>query len=87
MHYELKHIDFNPNDILYKNIVKNENIGILFIEFANRRRFRINGKAQFSKNKIQIEIQQAFPNCPKYIQARDFLSVEREREQYRTLQN
>lgn len=76
---DIKHIDFNPNDILYKNIVKNENIGILFIEFANRRRFRINGKAQFSKNKIQIEIQQAFPNCPKYIQARDFLSVERER--------
>jgi predicted pyridoxine 5'-phosphate oxidase superfamily flavin-nucleotide-binding protein len=41
------------------------------IDLATRRRMRINGKAErLGEDIIRVQIEQAFSNCPRYIQAR-----------------
>jgi uncharacterized protein len=51
-------------------------IGLLFIELATRRRLRINGSiARINVTGLLIAVQEAFPNCPKYIQRRQIESV------------
>jgi predicted pyridoxine 5'-phosphate oxidase superfamily flavin-nucleotide-binding protein len=46
-------------------------IGTLFIELATRRRLRANGRiAAFDGRSLAVEIDEAYPNCPKYIQRR-----------------
>lgn len=65
---ELVHSD--PNDLFYGNISGNATIGTLFIELETRRRFRINGTISATKNKLDLLVEEAYPNCPKYIQQR-----------------
>jgi len=60
----------DQNDVFFTNIIKNNRIGTLFIELKTRRRFRINGIANDAGNTITVEVQEAYPNCPKYIQQR-----------------
>lgn len=57
-------------DYLLKNLESNQDIGLLIIDLANRRRLRLNGKAEVHQENIQVQIQQVFFNCPKYIQSR-----------------
>lgn len=57
-------------DPLHQNLQTNNNIGLLVIDLANRRRLRLNGKAEVNQEHIKVEIQQVFFNCPKYIQTR-----------------
>jgi predicted pyridoxine 5'-phosphate oxidase superfamily flavin-nucleotide-binding protein len=50
--------------------------GLIAIEFAIRRRFRVNGTlAGVSSHGLIIEADQAFGNCPSYIQQRVFDAV------------
>ncbi len=57
--------------ILHKNLLFNSQLGLLVIDLVSRRRLRLNGKAEINpEGKINLEIQQAFFNCPKYIQIR-----------------
>jgi predicted pyridoxine 5'-phosphate oxidase superfamily flavin-nucleotide-binding protein len=50
-------------------------IGFLGIDFSNRRRNRANGKiGRMDKNRIEIEVDQSFGNCPKYIQIRELVA-------------
>ncbi|WP_159474933.1 pyridoxamine 5'-phosphate oxidase family protein [Dyadobacter sp. 3J3] len=73
----LLNVDFlnsNPDDIFWKNILNNSSIGLLFIELASRRRFRVNGNITKPDKLWKIEIEQAYPNCPKYIQKRKSIS-------------
>ncbi|NMG19064.1 pyridoxamine 5'-phosphate oxidase family protein [Brasilonema bromeliae] len=66
-------IDANliPDVVLKQNLYSNSQIGLLVIDLANRRRLRLNGKAEIQpEGKIIVQIQQAFFNCPKYIQIR-----------------
>ncbi len=62
------------SDPLFQNLLVHPQIGILVIDLENRRRLRLNGKAQLStggrQNKITIQLQEVFFNCPKYIQTR-----------------
>jgi predicted pyridoxine 5'-phosphate oxidase superfamily flavin-nucleotide-binding protein len=47
-------------------------VGLLVIEFAARRRVRLNGTLTASgRNLLRIEVEQAYGNCPQYIQQRD----------------
>ncbi|KST66805.1 pyridoxamine 5'-phosphate oxidase family protein [Mastigocoleus testarum] len=65
------HPSFPINDLLYSNLQNNSQVGLLVIDLTNRRRLRLNGKAQVErKGIINLEIQQVFFNCPKYIQVR-----------------
>ncbi len=60
----------DPGDIFYRNIGQNPQIGSLFIELSTRRRYRINGISSRNGTRIEVSIQEAYPNCPKYIQRR-----------------
>ncbi|VEP12330.1 Pyridoxamine 5'-phosphate oxidase-related, FMN binding [Hyella patelloides LEGE 07179] len=51
-------------------------IGLLGIELHTRRRNRINGVVtKINADNFEIEVKQAFGNCPQYIQGRTFESV------------
>ena len=57
-------------DPLWRNLTIHPEIGMLVIELGSRRRLRINGRASINPDHVQLEIDQAYPNCPKYIQRR-----------------
>jgi len=51
---------------------RGKSIGCLAIDLATRRRLRINGFIrEIRKNKLQIDIHESYPNCPKYIRKRE----------------
>ncbi|MGH2887524.1 MAG: pyridoxamine 5'-phosphate oxidase family protein, partial [Solirubrobacteraceae bacterium] len=45
-------------------------IGVLAIEFATRLRIRLNGVAERTPDGIVLTVEEAFGNCPKFIQRR-----------------
>lgn len=46
-------------------------LGLLFIEFATRRRLRVNGTVRdINGTTLRVAVEQAYPNCPKHIQRR-----------------
>lgn len=48
-----------------------DQLGMLFIDLATRRRLRIEGRvATFTSRSLSLAIDYAYPNCPKYIQKR-----------------
>jgi hypothetical protein len=61
---------WSPNDVLLENIKHHSEIGMLAIDFNNRRRIRVNGTAELTDGLLKIHAEQVFSNCPKYIQAR-----------------
>ena len=59
------------SDPFWTNIQQQSAIGMLFIELGSRRRYRINGQVESDHNDhLHIVEQEAYPNCPKYIQKR-----------------
>jgi uncharacterized protein len=69
--FDLTKVSLNPDDPLWTNIQIESQIGILAIELASRRRLRINGKvAQITSDRLQLNVLESYPNCPKYIQRR-----------------
>jgi predicted pyridoxine 5'-phosphate oxidase superfamily flavin-nucleotide-binding protein len=58
-------------DPFWRNIAANSRVGMLFIELASRRRYRVNGWVQSNtEDGIEVGIAEAYPNCPQYIQRR-----------------
>jgi predicted pyridoxine 5'-phosphate oxidase superfamily flavin-nucleotide-binding protein len=61
------------------NLLVNPNVGLLFIDFEQRRRLRLNGVAsvrdddpllaEYSEAQlvVRVEATEVFPNCPRYI--------------------
>ena len=61
------------------NTLENSNVGLLFIDFENQKRLRVNGTACISPASsvapayseaqfvVTVTVQQVFPNCPRYI--------------------
>ncbi|MEX0787009.1 MAG: pyridoxamine 5'-phosphate oxidase family protein [Dehalococcoidia bacterium] len=61
------------------NVLKNPNVGILFIDFEGRNRMRLNGVASIDENDplmaehpeaqfiVRVRAREVFPNCPRYI--------------------
>ncbi|WP_374334413.1 pyridoxamine 5'-phosphate oxidase family protein [Leeia sp.] len=46
-------------------------LGLLFIELSSRRRLRANGRVSQQEGPLlRVAVEQAYPNCPKYIQRR-----------------
>jgi uncharacterized protein len=59
-----------PGDPL-SGLVAGQAVGLLAIEFATRRRVRVNGTlTHVGADGLHIAVDQAFGNCPKYIQQR-----------------
>ena len=61
--------------IIFDTLKDGGPLGLLFMDPVKRLRFRINGQATVTDQGIQIQVGEAYGNCPKYIQKR---SLERE---------
>jgi len=60
-----------PGDPLAANLAAGAPLGMLGIEFATRRRNRVNGTvAALDERGFELRVRQSFGNCPQYIQAR-----------------
>jgi hypothetical protein len=69
------------------NILVNPHVGLLFIDFENPRRLRVNGTAQISANDplraeypgsvfiIRMAVERIFPACPRYIHKMQVLEL------------
>ena len=61
----------SDTDILWSNLKIGAPLGLLAIELSTRRRLRINGHVESStEDRVVFGVDQAYPNCPKYIQRR-----------------
>jgi predicted pyridoxine 5'-phosphate oxidase superfamily flavin-nucleotide-binding protein len=64
------HTTPDRGDPLY-GLPADQPVGLLTVEFATRRRVRVNGTlTQSTADGLQVTVDQAFGNCPKYIQQR-----------------
>ena len=71
--FDLSQAGVDPHDPFWTNIEQNPRVGSLMIEFATRRRLRINGEtSRPSADRLQLHlaVAESYPNCPKYIQRR-----------------
>ena len=67
-------ITMHPADPLYRLPV-GQRVGTVVIDFAARRRVRVNGTLVNSGvDRLVIEVEQAYGNCPQYIQARTLVA-------------
>jgi predicted pyridoxine 5'-phosphate oxidase superfamily flavin-nucleotide-binding protein len=60
-----------PNDPLARSLTSPGDLGVLVIDPRTRRRMRFNGRALLRPEGVFVEVQQAYGNCPKYIQRRE----------------
>jgi predicted pyridoxine 5'-phosphate oxidase superfamily flavin-nucleotide-binding protein len=59
------------NENLNENLKNRDEIGVLAIEFATRRRMKVKGKSQLEEDRIYIHAERVYALCPKYIQSRE----------------
>ena len=69
-------INFDGNfyfpDEWRSQLKKGKYIGCLVIDLSTRRRIRINGHiGDISNKRLLVDVEQAYPNCPKYIRKRE----------------
>ena len=77
LNFDLKRVQDRSTDPVIKNLVVGMKIGGLAIDLATRRRLRINGHVKsLSKDDLLIEVDESYPNCPKYIQKRTITQVD-----------
>lgn len=68
----------DETDPLFASLTEASEIGALGIEFATRRRNRVNAVITSTKDRrIELQVKQSFGNCPKYIQQRQLQSAKR----------
>lgn len=54
-----------------RGLAAGQKVGLVVVEFATRRRVRINGVlAEAAEDKLAVEVEQAYGNCPQYIRPR-----------------
>lgn len=59
------------SDPLWHNLNPGAGVGILAIELSTRRRLRVNGTVlHIDRDTFVVQVAEAYPNCPKYIQRR-----------------
>jgi predicted pyridoxine 5'-phosphate oxidase superfamily flavin-nucleotide-binding protein len=73
--------DYDGNGMYrsWGNVLANPQVGLLFIDFENPKRLRVNGSARLAPDDplreefpgavfvVRISVQRIFPNCPRYI--------------------
>ncbi len=69
------HIDAAPaaGDALDGHLTPGADLGLLGLEFATRRRNRVNGRVIASDAGLAFAVDQSFGNCPQYIHTRDWV--------------
>ncbi|WP_296002258.1 pyridoxamine 5'-phosphate oxidase family protein [Rugamonas sp.] len=64
------------SDPLWANIPAHPDIGMLFLEFGTRRRYRVNGRVErLHDGGLEVVVREAYPVCPKYIRRRQVLAI------------
>lgn len=65
-------IDALPHetDPLHESLRDGKELGLLLIDFATRRRLRLNGSVRIEDDGFSLLPRQVYANCPRYIQAR-----------------
>ena len=59
------------DDPFWQELALGSQAGLLFIELSTRRRYRVNGHVEHvDDQQLRVGIDEAYPNCPKYIQRR-----------------
>ncbi len=59
------------DDPFWQGLAPGSQAGLLFIELSTRRRYRVNGHVEHvDGQQLRVGIDEAYPNCPKYIQRR-----------------
>ena len=58
-----------PGDPIAGLVSTGTSVGVLAIDFASRRRYRVNGTVRSDGTGISLDVREAFGNCPKYIHA------------------
>jgi len=67
-------------DALEDGLVPGADLGLLGIEFATRRRNRVNGRiVSRDDDSLQLAVSQSFGNCPQYIHPREWVPAPAER--------
>lgn len=61
---------FGPHDPVEEHLCVGVPLGVLAIDLATRQRVRVNGTLVATGEALVLHIQQAYGNCPKYIQKR-----------------
>ena len=73
-----KPIAGEPFAAMLQDKTDNTRIGLLGIELSTRRRNRMAGHiTQINNTAIEIEVDQAFGNCPQYIQTRELIKIDK----------
>jgi ferredoxin-NADP reductase/predicted pyridoxine 5'-phosphate oxidase superfamily flavin-nucleotide-binding protein len=72
-----------PGDALENALLPGSDLGMLGIEFATRRRNRVNGRLVAVSNEnvaspLEFKVDQSFGNCPQYIKPRDWWTTTKE---------
>lgn len=71
---DLLQASISADDPLWSNLNINTSVGLLFIDLGSRRRLRVNGQIhKIDTQHYVINVEQAYPNCPKYIQRRHMI--------------
>lgn len=66
----------DPTDPADAGLENSDSVGVLGIELRTKRRNRLNGAVhRRGKDTFDIDVAQAFGNCPKYVQTRDVVVV------------
>lgn len=58
----------SPDDVLWTNLARQPTVSLLFIDFPTKWRFRVNGRVRATVMEWVVDIDQAFLNCPQYLQ-------------------
>lgn len=75
--FDADHMLSAPDDPLWANLEGDERVGMLFIELGTRRRLRVNGNmSRAADGGFRLDVVEAYPNCPQYIQRRDMGAME-----------
>ena len=69
---DLALVHCDPGDVLWANLARAAAapVSLLFIDLATKWRFRVNGRARAAAPGLAVDVDQAFLNCPKYLQDR-----------------
>jgi predicted pyridoxine 5'-phosphate oxidase superfamily flavin-nucleotide-binding protein len=63
------HANVHPADPLASALVEGTRVGLVVIDFEARRRFRVNGHIVSADDGLRLAVDEAYGNCPKYIQS------------------
>ena len=64
----LTRVAASSDDVLWANLALQPEVSLLFIDFPTKWRFRVNGRVRTMVTEWVVDIDQAFLNCPQYLQ-------------------